>query len=109
MRFIFGQPKSPVSSVSTDRSVETQSVHIPPPAAMDRHVDIDALIEDYAWNYFKDMLSLRKASGLDTFKSLDRADVEFVVVSSCTNFGYNVGRRDTVCVFPVLIEKQENF
>lgn len=46
---------------------------------MDRHVDIDALIEDYAWNYFKDMLSLRKASGLDTFKSLDRADVEFVV------------------------------
>lgn len=80
MRFLLGQPKSPPTVASADLASETQSFQSPP-AAMDRHVDIDALIEDYAWNYFKDMLSLKKASGLDAFKSLDRADVEFVVVS----------------------------
>uniref|UniRef100_A0A8R1V6S4 Uncharacterized protein n=1 Tax=Pristionchus pacificus TaxID=54126 RepID=A0A8R1V6S4_PRIPA len=42
------------------------------------HVDIDGLLEDYAWNQFKDIQSLRKTR-LDEFKSLEKDDVEFCV------------------------------
>lgn len=45
------------------------------------HVDIDGLLEDYAWNQFKDIQSLRKTR-LDEFKSLEKDDVEFCVVSN---------------------------
>lgn len=47
-----------------------------PTGAVASHVDIDALIEEYAWRRFKDLLSI-KGSGLDSFKNLDYADVEF--------------------------------
>ncbi|KHN83621.1 hypothetical protein Tcan_02773 [Toxocara canis] len=42
------------------------------------HVDVDALLEDYAWRHFKDIQSLRKTR-LDDFKNLEREDVEFVL------------------------------
>ncbi|KAM3724426.1 Pesticidal crystal protein Cry15Aa [Dirofilaria immitis] len=42
------------------------------------HIDIDSLLEDYAWRHFKDIQSLRKTR-LDDFKSLEKEDVEFVL------------------------------
>jgi len=47
---------------------------------LDKHVDIDFLIEDYAWRCFKDQVGIKKA-GLDSFKHLERDDVEFIIVS----------------------------
>ncbi|VDL82615.1 unnamed protein product [Nippostrongylus brasiliensis] len=44
------------------------------------HVDVDQLLEDYAWSHFKDIQSLRKTR-LDDFKSLERDDCEFIIVS----------------------------
>lgn len=44
------------------------------------HVDVDALLEDYAWRHFKDIQSLRKTR-LEDFKNLEKEDVEFVLVS----------------------------
>lgn len=43
------------------------------------HIDIDSLLEDYAWRHFKDIQSLRKTR-LDDFKSLEKEDVEFILV-----------------------------
>lgn len=43
------------------------------------HVDIDALLEDYAWRRFRELLTI-KGSGLDAFKALDVTDVEFDIV-----------------------------
>lgn len=48
-------------------------------AMAQNHVDVDALLEDYAWKHFKDIQSLRKTR-LDDFKNLEREDVEFVLV-----------------------------
>lgn len=45
-------------------------------AAVSTHVDIDALLEDYAWRRFKELQTI-KGTGLESFKSLDFADVEF--------------------------------
>lgn len=47
----------------------------------ENHVDVDQLIEEYAWRYFKDMISLKRSSNLDSFKHLDREEVEFRIVS----------------------------
>lgn len=44
------------------------------------HIDVDYLLEDYAWKHFKDLQSLRKTR-LDDFKNLEKDDVEFVLVS----------------------------
>ncbi|ETN75046.1 hypothetical protein NECAME_12531 [Necator americanus] len=44
------------------------------------HVDVDQLLEDYAWSHFKDIQSLRKTR-LDEFKSLDRDECEFIIVN----------------------------
>ncbi|VDO41149.1 unnamed protein product [Haemonchus placei] len=42
------------------------------------HVDVDQLLEDYAWGHFKDIQSLRRTR-LDDFKSLERDDCEFII------------------------------
>ncbi|CAD6191271.1 unnamed protein product [Caenorhabditis auriculariae] len=42
------------------------------------HVDVDQVLEDYAWHQFKDLQSLRKTR-LDDFKTLDKDDCEFVI------------------------------
>uniref|UniRef100_A0A915AG52 Vitellogenin n=1 Tax=Parascaris univalens TaxID=6257 RepID=A0A915AG52_PARUN len=47
-------------------------------AMAQNHVDVDALLEDYAWKHFRDIQSLRKTR-LDDFKNLEREDVEFVL------------------------------
>lgn len=54
----------------------------PPSGAPDveKHVDVDFLIEDYAWRMFRDLLGIKKA-GLESFKHLERDEVEFVIVS----------------------------
>jgi hypothetical protein len=46
------------------------------------HVDVDSLIEEYVWQRFKDLLSI-KGSGLESFKNLEFADAEFDIVSFC--------------------------
>ncbi|VDD92959.1 unnamed protein product [Enterobius vermicularis] len=43
------------------------------------HVDVDALLEDYAWKHFNDIQSIRRTR-MDEFKNLEREDVEFVMV-----------------------------
>uniref|UniRef100_A0A1I7YVV8 Ig-like domain-containing protein n=1 Tax=Steinernema glaseri TaxID=37863 RepID=A0A1I7YVV8_9BILA len=45
---------------------------------MTEHVDVDLLIEEYAWRYFRDIQSLKKTR-LDEFKNLERDDVEFIM------------------------------
>ncbi|TMS39095.1 hypothetical protein L596_005672 [Steinernema carpocapsae] len=45
---------------------------------MTDHVDVDVLVEEYAWRYFKDIQSLKKTR-LDEFKNLERDDVEFIM------------------------------
>lgn len=47
---------------------------------VEKHVDVDSLLEDYAWRLFKDMSGIKKG-GLDQFRGLDREDVEFIFVS----------------------------
>ncbi|VDN50711.1 unnamed protein product [Dracunculus medinensis] len=42
------------------------------------HVDVDGLLEDYAWRHFKDVQSIRKTR-LDDYKNLERDDVEFIL------------------------------
>ncbi|KAF7638176.1 hypothetical protein Mgra_00002403 [Meloidogyne graminicola] len=42
------------------------------------HVDIDSLIEEYVWQRFKDLLTI-KGSGLETFKNLEIGDAEFEI------------------------------
>uniref|UniRef100_A0A1I7WMG1 Palmitoyltransferase n=1 Tax=Heterorhabditis bacteriophora TaxID=37862 RepID=A0A1I7WMG1_HETBA len=50
------------------------------------HIDVDQLLEDYAWTHFKDIQSLRKTR-LDDFKSLEKDDCEFVI-----------NRKNLVCI-----------
>lgn len=50
-------------------------------ADAENHVDVDGLLEDYAWRMFKDLLGVKKA-GLDNFKHLEKDEAEFVIVSS---------------------------
>ncbi|KAK0399821.1 hypothetical protein QR680_003230 [Steinernema hermaphroditum] len=45
---------------------------------MTDHIDVDVLIEEYAWRYFRDIQSLKKTR-LDEFKNLERDDVEFIM------------------------------
>ncbi|KAE9555352.1 hypothetical protein FO519_001434 [Halicephalobus sp. NKZ332] len=47
-------------------------------AVVEKHVDVDALLEDYAWKYFDDMRSL-KGSGMEQFKGLRKEEVDFVI------------------------------
>lgn len=49
---------------------------------MSNHVDVDQLLEDYAWSHFKDLQSLRKTR-LEDFRSLEKDDCEFTVVGCC--------------------------
>ncbi|CAI5449579.1 unnamed protein product [Caenorhabditis angaria] len=42
------------------------------------HVDVDQILEDYAWTQFKDLQSLRKTR-LDEFRNLERDDCEFII------------------------------
>lgn len=52
-----------------------------PPAGVpdvEKHIDVDFILEDYAWRMFKDMVGIKKA-GLETFKHLDRDEAEFVI------------------------------
>uniref|UniRef100_A0A915EBF5 Uncharacterized protein n=1 Tax=Ditylenchus dipsaci TaxID=166011 RepID=A0A915EBF5_9BILA len=48
-------------------------------AIIERHVDVDELIEDYAWRMFKDMIGFKKASNLDGFKHLEKEEAEFTI------------------------------
>jgi hypothetical protein len=48
---------------------------------LERHVDIDALLEEYAWKYFRDMVGIKK-SGLENFRAFERDEAEFTIVSS---------------------------
>ena len=47
---------------------------------VENHVDVDSLIEDYTWRMFQDMVGFKK-SGLESYKHLEREEVEFVIVS----------------------------
>uniref|UniRef100_A0A914IC02 Uncharacterized protein n=1 Tax=Globodera rostochiensis TaxID=31243 RepID=A0A914IC02_GLORO len=64
----------------TTSSTPTRTMTPPPPDASSgvsaTHVDVDSLLEDYAWRRFREAQGI-KGSGLDAFRSLDRADVEF--------------------------------
>ncbi|CAI4231903.1 unnamed protein product [Auanema sp. JU1783] len=42
------------------------------------HLDVDQILEDYAWKDFRDIQSVKKTR-LDDFKNLDRDDCEFVI------------------------------
>ncbi|CAJ0587567.1 unnamed protein product, partial [Mesorhabditis spiculigera] len=42
------------------------------------HVDVEQIMEDYAWAQYKDIQSLKKTR-LDEFRGLDKDDIEFVV------------------------------
>lgn len=46
---------------------------------IDKHIDVDFFLEDYAWRMFKDMIGIKKA-GLDAFKHLERDEAEFIIV-----------------------------
>ncbi|KAL3086610.1 hypothetical protein niasHT_037736 [Heterodera trifolii] len=61
-------PMSPTPPTSP--SVDASS------GAIASHVDIDALLEDYVWRRFLEARSI-KGSGLEAFKSVERADAEF--------------------------------
>jgi len=52
------------------------------------HVDVDALIEEYVWQRFKDLLTI-KGSGLESFKNLELADADFEIVSVCFKTTFN--------------------
>uniref|UniRef100_A0A914ERM3 Uncharacterized protein n=1 Tax=Acrobeloides nanus TaxID=290746 RepID=A0A914ERM3_9BILA len=45
---------------------------------LERHVDIDALLEEYAWKYFRDMVGIKK-SGLENFRAFERDEAEFTI------------------------------
>ncbi|CAD5226746.1 unnamed protein product [Bursaphelenchus xylophilus] len=45
---------------------------------IDKHVDVDSILENYAWRMFKDSLGFKK-SGLETFKHLEREEAEFII------------------------------
>lgn len=59
-------PSIPSSSLSSDAS--------------EKHINVDELIEDYAWRYFKDALGFKKSSALDAFKHLEREEAQFNIV-----------------------------
>ncbi|CAB3410082.1 unnamed protein product [Caenorhabditis bovis] len=42
------------------------------------HVDVDQILEDYAWNQFRDLQTIRKTR-LDDFRNLERDDCEFFI------------------------------
>lgn len=68
--------KSPYSAAKTSQDPTTGVSG----AVVEKHVDVDALLEDYAWKYFEDMRSI-KGSGLEQFKGLRKEEVDFVIVS----------------------------
>ncbi|CAD5218780.1 unnamed protein product [Bursaphelenchus okinawaensis] len=45
---------------------------------VDKHVDVDAILEAYAWKTFRDAVGIKK-SGLDAFKHLEREEAEFTI------------------------------
>jgi hypothetical protein len=51
--------------------------------SVENHIDVDSLIEDYTWRMFQDMVGFKKA-GLESYKHLEREEVEFVIVSPFT-------------------------
>jgi hypothetical protein len=66
----------PVPQTKAEMSMAPNSV---PSGAVGTHVDVDALIEDYAWRRFKELMSI-KGSGLESFKSLEFVEAEFEIV-----------------------------
>ncbi|KAI6229315.1 CRE-LIN-24 protein [Aphelenchoides besseyi] len=54
------------------------TIEMVPPPDVEKHVDVDFILEDYAWRMFKDMLGIKKA-GVDGFKHLDREEAEFII------------------------------
>uniref|UniRef100_A0A0N5A316 ITIH3 n=1 Tax=Parastrongyloides trichosuri TaxID=131310 RepID=A0A0N5A316_PARTI len=51
----------------------------PPSGSMSKnHLDVDQLLEDYAWQFFRDMQSIKKTKQ-DQYRDLERTDVEFVL------------------------------
>ncbi|KAI1710552.1 clostridium epsilon toxin mosquitocidal toxin MTX2 domain-containing protein [Ditylenchus destructor] len=83
----------PMSPYMTSRDVMSDSYHIEtvmapnlkPPAlpstaaAIDKHVDVDELLEDYAWKMFKDLAGLKKTSNLDQFKHMEKEEAAFTL------------------------------
>lgn len=47
--------------------------------ASEKHINVDELIEDYAWKFFKDALGIKKFA-LDAFKHLEKQEVQFNIV-----------------------------
>ncbi|KAI6189022.1 CRE-LIN-24 protein [Aphelenchoides besseyi] len=54
------------------------TIEMVPPPDVEKHVDVDFILEDYAWRMFRDMLGIKKA-GVDGFKHLDREEAEFII------------------------------
>ncbi|KAI1708756.1 clostridium epsilon toxin mosquitocidal toxin MTX2 domain-containing protein [Ditylenchus destructor] len=48
-------------------------------AAIEKHVDVDELLEDYAWKMFKDLAGLKKTSNLDQFKHMEKEEAAFTL------------------------------
>uniref|UniRef100_A0A0K0E6W4 Glycosyl hydrolase family 38 C-terminal domain-containing protein n=1 Tax=Strongyloides stercoralis TaxID=6248 RepID=A0A0K0E6W4_STRER len=42
------------------------------------HLDVDQMLEDYAWQFFKDMQSIKKTKQ-DQYRDLEKGDVEFCI------------------------------
>jgi hypothetical protein len=71
---IYNLPKTPPNPHNSTMASKPQATG----TAVEKHVDVDAMLEDYAWRIFKDMSGLKKA-GLDQFRGLDREEVEFIL------------------------------
>uniref|UniRef100_A0A0N5AY10 Uncharacterized protein n=1 Tax=Syphacia muris TaxID=451379 RepID=A0A0N5AY10_9BILA len=69
------QQPCPVATAATAATATAATTTM----AQQNHVDVDALIEDYAWRYFRDIQSLKRTR-LEEFKNLEREDVEFILV-----------------------------
>lgn len=68
-------------------------------ANAERHLDVEELIEDYAWRMFKDMLGFKKSSSLDSFKHLERDEAQFTIVSLL----HNINNRSSIHFFVYLL------
>lgn len=81
---VYNLPKTSSNPYSNNMASKPQTGTV-----VEKHVDVDAMLEDYAWKIFKDMVGIKKA-GLDQFRGLDREEVEFVLVSYISFSGSNI-------------------
>uniref|UniRef100_A0AC34GQZ0 Uncharacterized protein n=1 Tax=Panagrolaimus sp. ES5 TaxID=591445 RepID=A0AC34GQZ0_9BILA len=72
----YNLPKTPPNPYNTN-STMAASKPDKTGTVIEKHVDVDSMLEDYAWRLFKDMVGIKKG-GLDQFRGLDRDEVEFV-------------------------------